>query len=762
MKATQQRAYGGVLVHDGKVLLREPRGHFDSTVWTFPKGKGAVGEAAEDVAKREVREETGWDARVLAPIPGSYPGATSITEYFLMEPVGVQGEWDTGETQAVRWVLPEEAPALIGLSKPSTRDRDLAVLAAAMTVWRGPSKASPTVLLPGSALSRDLLARALAVAEESARAAGQILRGEMHLPSGPRGGGSHANADEIVEKLLRARLVEAFPTWKWYGEEGGGSHPGPGETGWIVDPNDGTSAYLQGYRGPAVSIGLVHHGVPVLGVVYAYAAPDDDGDLITGAEGLPLRRNGVVVPPRVLPNELGTDSVVLFNHESDATPTSHTMRAGGARFRGMPSIAYRLALVAVGDADAAVSMNGPVFHDVAGGHALVRCAGGTLVDETGSVLRYDRRWGRDVFAGSIEVAKLLAKQQWSPVEEDESGAVFLDLTRAEPAVGQVCASAGVLRRAQGCLLGQIAGDSLGSLVEFQSATWIARAHPGGLRLLRDGGHWNTLAGQPTDDSELALILARQLAHDGRFDREKLKAGYRAWLESVPFDCGSTTSAGLRGVPNHESQSNGSLMRVSPLGVFGWCTPEPDLVSWARADSELTHPNPVCKDACAVFVATVSYAIRTGDGARSVYRFARELAHRIAAEPSVVAAVEAAESARPKSYEKNMGWVLTALQNAMWQLVHATTLEEGIVDTVAHGGDTDTTAAIAGALLGAVYGREGIPRQWSRAVLSCRPLKGLERVVHPRPEAFWPVDVLVLAEGLLVAGSGTRAGGGATQ
>ena len=69
-----------------------------------------------------------------------------------------------------------------------------------------------------------------------------------------------------------------------------------------------------------MSIGLVHHGVPVLGVVYAYAAPDDDGDLITGAEGLPLRRNGVVVPARVLPTELGHGDVILFNHKADEAP----------------------------------------------------------------------------------------------------------------------------------------------------------------------------------------------------------------------------------------------------------------------------------------------------------------------------------------------------------------------------------------------------------------------------------------------------------
>ena len=95
----------------------------------------------------------------------------------------------------------------------------------------------------------------------------------------------------------------------------------------------------------------------------------------------------------------------------------------------------------------------------------------------------------------------------------------------------------------------------------------------------------------------------------------------------------------------------------------------------------------------------------------------------------------------------------SLQNAFYRLLHAPSLEEGVVDTIAEGGDTDTHAAIAGALLGAVHGREAVPFAWRDRVLTCRPLEGLPGVVHPRPRAFWPVDALVLAEHLLLAGEG---------
>ena len=99
----------------------------------------------------------------------------------------------------------------------------------------------------------------------------------------------------------------------------------------------------------------------------------------------------------------------------------------------------------------------------------------------------------------------------------------------------------------------------------------------------------------------------------------------------------------------------------------------------------------------------------------------------------------------------MGWVLIALQNALWQMLHASNLEEGVVDTVMQGGDTDTNAAIAGALLGAVYGEEAVPAQWRESILNCRPEAGRPGVHKPRPAEYWPVDALELADALLEAG-----------
>ena len=328
------------------------------------------------------------------------------------------------------------------------------------------------------------------------------------------------------------------------------------------------------------------------------------------------------------------------------------------------------------------------------------------------------------------------------------------------------ADADLLRRAQGCLLGQLAGDSLGSRVEFQAASRIAATFPGGLRELADGGTWGILAGQPTDDSELALMLARTLVQRRAFEPGSVLQSYVHWYLSRPFDVGTTTAAALdaaaRGTTpderlrlgaaaaNATSQANGSLMRISPLGIFAAGQPE-RVIEWARADSRLTHPHPVCQDACAVFAAAIARAVGTASTPGEAHATAWDMAERIGAQAEVKQALQDAAHAPPPDFQSHQGWVLIALQNAFYQLLHAANLEEGLVATVMAGGDTDTNAAIAGALLGAVHGRPAVPRPWLRAVLSCRSLRGTN-TAHPRGSEFWPVDALELAEALLLAGS----------
>ena len=137
LRAPKADSYGGVLFNDeGHVLLREPKGHFGQYVWTFPKGGRDAGESAEQAALREVLEETGYHAEIINVLPKAFGGTTTTTAFFLMKPVGPQGEFHD-ETAQTRWATIAEAKKLIAMTKTSTgRARDLEVLATAVELFQ--------------------------------------------------------------------------------------------------------------------------------------------------------------------------------------------------------------------------------------------------------------------------------------------------------------------------------------------------------------------------------------------------------------------------------------------------------------------------------------------------------------------------------------------------------------------------------------------------------------------------------------------------
>jgi 8-oxo-dGTP pyrophosphatase MutT (NUDIX family) len=131
-----KKAYGGVVINaEHKVLLREPSGHYNGQVWTFAKGGPNPGETPEQTALREVLEETGLRAQIIAKLPGSFDGSTTSNEYFLMLPLEDTKKFDA-ETVAIRWATKEEAKQLISLTiKPKRRRRELRVLKVAFRLY---------------------------------------------------------------------------------------------------------------------------------------------------------------------------------------------------------------------------------------------------------------------------------------------------------------------------------------------------------------------------------------------------------------------------------------------------------------------------------------------------------------------------------------------------------------------------------------------------------------------------------------------------
>ncbi len=262
------------------------------------------------------------------------------------------------------------------------------------------------------------LARALEVSVAAARQAGDLLLADLHRSGGPRGAGDKAEADIEAERLVRARLLAVFPEWGYVGEETGAVTGREGAPLWLVDPNDGTRDYLKGARGSAVSIGLLVDGVPRLGVVFAFGYPDDRGDLFAWASGCgPIRRNDQALEVR-LSERLGPEDVVLASASADQDPHGYLACVAPARVRALPSIAHRLALVAAGEAAAAVSLHGPGAWDYAAGQALLGAVGGALVDEEGREVAYGSggesrcRWA---FGGHPSLVRDLARRPWHGV-----------------------------------------------------------------------------------------------------------------------------------------------------------------------------------------------------------------------------------------------------------------------------------------------------------------------------------------------------------
>ena len=184
---------------------------------------------------------------------------------------------------------------------------------------------------------------------EVARQAGDMLAAEFVRPDGPRFS-DHVTSpiDTEMEIFIRDRLLGLFSA-RFVGEEQGAFAATANGHCWIVDPHDGTRAFLEGKRGSAVSIALLRDGIPVLGVVYAPLSPDRGQDSIAWAEGTPgIIRNGALVPIDLRQRELTADDAVFLNHGAWQRPIWHGNAVAPGRFMPLPSIAYRLARVAVG------------------------------------------------------------------------------------------------------------------------------------------------------------------------------------------------------------------------------------------------------------------------------------------------------------------------------------------------------------------------------------------------------------------------------
>jgi fructose-1,6-bisphosphatase/inositol monophosphatase family enzyme len=304
-------------------------------------------------------------------------------------------------------------------------------------------------------LPRGVLADVIAAVEDG----GRMLAAEFSRPEGPRGGEHKAPIDLEIELMLRPRLLALIPG-RFIGEEDGTVEAPVGsqhaDYAWAVDPQDGTKAFGEGRRGSAVSVGLLHRGVPVMGVVFAPTSPDRGPDMIAWAEGCAaILRNGAPVTHDLTDADLAPGAIVLLNHTSGLRPLTASGRVAPAGFVPMPSIAYRLARIAVGDAVATMSLNTITALDYAAGHALLRGAGGVLTDGAGTPVTYTDDGDSEAvgcFGGAPKaVAAMLGRTWRGSSEPRRDWRVKLGWPRA--------VENAALDRAVGAMLGMLIVDS---------------------------------------------------------------------------------------------------------------------------------------------------------------------------------------------------------------------------------------------------------------------------------------------------------------
>ena len=289
-------------------------------------------------------------------------------------------------------------------------------------------------------------------------------------------------------------------------------------------------------------------------------------------------------------------------------------------------------------------------------------------------------------------------------------------------------------RARGVLVGMACGDALGAPLEFGPVV----PYPAQIAMT-GGGSFGWKPGEWTDDTSMAIVIARAAAEHGGLGDAAMDAvavGFHEWARTAPdvgnqtrnvlaaarfhgTDARHLTEAAAQFASTHaRADGNGSLMRTAPVAL-AFLDDAEGCAAAARAVSALTHAGDDSQDACVLWTSAIRVAVLEGtlDGLRAGVELLP--AHRRELWAQRIAEAEAGE---PWDFPNN-GWVVHALQ-AAWSAVVCTrshdgavasAFERGVDHAVRCGFDTDTVAAIAGGLLGALHGVSAMPREWTEAL-----------------------------------------------
>ncbi len=224
-------------------------------------------------------------------------------------------------------------------------------------------------------------AQLLVPLETIMREAGALARGPFKRWTKGHDNSPVSEGDIAVDNFLRARLGQLKPDAAWVSEETE-EQASDHALAWIVDPIDGTRAYISGRDDWTVSVALAENGRPVLAALYAPAREE----MFLAARGTGATHNG---------KPIAASSGAGLAGASMAGPKRYLDRLTGLNPQVLPqpkifSLALRLARVAQGALDAAFASRGSHSWDLAAADLLVHEAGGVMTDLAGRPLGYER------------------------------------------------------------------------------------------------------------------------------------------------------------------------------------------------------------------------------------------------------------------------------------------------------------------------------------------------------------------------------------
>jgi ADP-ribosyl-[dinitrogen reductase] hydrolase len=274
-------------------------------------------------------------------------------------------------------------------------------------------------------------------------------------------------------------------------------------------------------------------------------------------------------------------------------------------------------------------------------------------------------------------------------------------------------------RYEGVLLGLGVGDALGGAVEFMPRTAIERSYPEGVREIIGGGPHDLRKGEVTDDTAMAIAIARGCTEAG-LDLDLVAANFLQWYRSDPKDIGITTNRALAkmhaGVPWREIADlmtsetpgklagNGAVMRCAPVALR-FRDDREMLRETSLETARMTHPDPMASWGAIALNQGIVHLLNGGD--------VDTVTEAAVVDIESQAVIDAIQHGPGKDYRDvaSGGFVLDTLGAAFWAIANRDSADEAIVAAVGMGDDTDTTGAVTGALAGAHYGRSALPDRW---------------------------------------------------